>query len=260
MRVESLQLDFGNKVVLMYHDVYLDNHHESGFNSAGANYYKIPIDLFNNHLQVISKLIDDKVLDRDEVVFTFDDGGVSSYTYIAPLLERYGFLGHFFIVTDTIGQSNFMSEEQIRDLANRNHVIGSHSSSHPSNILNLSNEERRIEWKNSISLLESVTGRKVVELSIPNGFFAVEDIEMLKEFGVQRIYTSKLSEMMCFEDITVVGRFAINKNSTSKQVYRALMCKFYIYWIRFEQEVIHLVKIILGNNYIKFKKLIREWI
>ena len=91
---------------------------------------------------------------RPGLILTFDDGLVSNYSIAAPLLERYGFCGWFFIPVDFIDtppaeQVNFaraqtigpdqtsleaeqpaMTWEQVRDLDRRGHVIGSHTRSH----------------------------------------------------------------------------------------------------------------------------------
>ena len=64
------------------------------------------------------------------IVISFDDGDVSGYTTAAPILERHGFRGDFFVVSQWIGQPGFMSAGQLRDLARRGHGIHSHSRTH----------------------------------------------------------------------------------------------------------------------------------
>ena len=88
------------------------------------------------------------------LLISFDDGLSSNYHIAAPLLEKYGFTGWFFIVPDFIScpegqqeefaQANFinyyrqdprqrplaMSWPEIIDLDKRGHVIGSHTQTH----------------------------------------------------------------------------------------------------------------------------------
>lgn len=248
-----------NNIVLMYHDIYYDVVEESGFNTPGANYYKVSFDVFQEHISMIAQMIKENKLRQHDVVFTFDDGGISSYTHVAPLLEKYGFTGHFFIVTDSIGKNNFMSEAQVRDLSDRNHIIGSHSSSHPSNIQNLTLSEKSMEWKKSISKLESIIGKNVMEISIPNGYFSYKDIELYNSLGIHTVYTSKLGECSQYEDISVLGRFAITRHTSNEQIKKALTCNAFVYGVRIQQNLLSLLKIILGNNYIKLKKIVRKW-
>src|SRR5579884_7671 len=58
---------------------------------------------------------------------TFDDGTRGAYALGAQGLEQHGWRGHFFVTTDWIGQNGFMEREQILDLHNRGHIIGSHT-------------------------------------------------------------------------------------------------------------------------------------
>ena len=72
-----------------------------------------------------------KALQGKDVVFSFDEGGESFHTKASPLLEQYGFKGVFLISTKYIGTQGFLTEEQVKELAERGHVVGSHSHTHP---------------------------------------------------------------------------------------------------------------------------------
>lgn len=246
------------KYVLTYHDVFIANTSESGFDTNGANHYKINVDLFKDHLKTISQMVDSGEISRSDIVFTFDDGGVSSYGVIAPLLEKYNFIGHFYISTDYIGKPSFLSEQEIRLLVERGHVIGSHSASHPSNMSTLSIEERQNEWVKSISRLADVTGGLIKEISLPNGFLIKEDLEFIKTLGISHIYTSQFGENRQDEGITLIGRYPINKHTTTKDIMRLFTSKYYHISVKTRQLILNLMKSILGNNYIKIKKFIRK--
>src|SRR5262245_21291510 len=110
---------------LMYHDVAAAGAEDaSGFPGRDAALYKVTPELFEQHLRAVRKSA------LPAPVLTFDDGGVSAMA-AAEILERFGFIGHFFITTNYIGTPGFVSETGIRELSGRGHVIGSHSCSHP---------------------------------------------------------------------------------------------------------------------------------
>lgn len=73
----------------MYHDVYIKNPLETGFQSKGANIYKLSIDDFDKQISSLVKY-------KNKIRLTFDDGGISFHSVIAPILEKYGFKGFFF--------------------------------------------------------------------------------------------------------------------------------------------------------------------
>jgi peptidoglycan/xylan/chitin deacetylase (PgdA/CDA1 family) len=86
-------------------------------------------------------------LDRPGLVLTFDDGYRSNYDVAAPLIERHGFRGYFFVPEGVVAESRAeadadfakaapnepeprVSWQECRDLAARGHRIGCHSRTH----------------------------------------------------------------------------------------------------------------------------------
>lgn len=79
-----------------------------------------------------------------KISFTFDDGLQSSYTHVAPLLQKYGLTGTNYVVTDCVGKTTipnnchanndakYMTWAQIKALQNTyGWEIGSHTATHP---------------------------------------------------------------------------------------------------------------------------------
>ena len=239
-----------NSIVLMYHDVYKTSVNESGFLSDGANHYKITEASFVEHLQRIQKF---------PVTLTFDDGGVSFYTIITPILEKQRLVGHFYIATDRIGSEGFMSEAQIKDLHQRGHIIGSHSCSHPSDFRELSFEARKKEWEDSVQRLSGIIGEPVKEVSIPNGFLQEEDLPIFKSLGIATIYTSKLGEKRQCDGMDIVGRIGVNSNMSTQSLINTISGGFTYKKMLVKQQILSVFKVILGNQYVKIKAIIRKF-
>ena len=87
----------------MYHDVYDKKKAESGFQNQEALVYKINVIDFENQVKKISSF-----KEKYDIRFTFDDGGSSFYTLIAPILEKYNFKGYYFISSDFINKKGFL--------------------------------------------------------------------------------------------------------------------------------------------------------
>lgn len=64
------------------------------------------------------------------VSINFDDGWLSAYENGVPIVETAGFVSTHFIITGAVGWKNYMTWEQIADLAARGHEIGSHTQTH----------------------------------------------------------------------------------------------------------------------------------
>jgi peptidoglycan/xylan/chitin deacetylase (PgdA/CDA1 family) len=123
----------GTKIAaLMYHDVEATPA-ESGFRAPSAAAYKLDLPAFRSHLEIIARgpvrpttVFEALASPREKhVLLTFDDGGKSAIR-IAGLLEERGWCGHFFITTAMIGESGFVTGDEIRELHRRGHVVGSH--------------------------------------------------------------------------------------------------------------------------------------
>src|SRR5437762_845818 len=103
---------------------------------------------------------------------TFDDGAIGSYTCVADELERVGWRGHIFIITDWIGRPGFVNRQQIRELRARGHVIGSHTCSHPSRMSHLEWNALIREWSISCAILSDIVGERITTASVADGYYS----------------------------------------------------------------------------------------
>ena len=149
-----------------------------------------------------------KKLPEKTVVLTFDDGYDDNFVYAKPILEKYGFSGTFFIISSKIGQPEYMSEDQVKELA-KNHEIGSHSYSHPS-MARLSDYYLEREMKQSKDDLESLVGRKIVSFCYPAGKYDDKAVEKLKEYGYKIAVTTEASTgSFNIDNLLLVPRYRI---------------------------------------------------
>ena len=103
---------------------------------------------------------------------TFDDGGESAYTTIAPLLERRSWRGHFFVTTSYVGRPGFLTAHQIRVLHERGHSVGSHSHSHPAWMASCNASDLEKEWVTSAQILSDILGEPARVASVPGGDYS----------------------------------------------------------------------------------------
>lgn len=235
--------------ILMFHDVINVQHQVSGFQKVGAVQYCIHEDKF-------VQLIEEAVKDDNEAVLSFDDGGSSFYHVIAPILERYGKKGLFFISTKYIDTPGFLTVEEIRELDVRGHIIASHSHSHPKIISELPADKIRQEWVVSKNILEEIIGHEVKIASIPGGAVSNDVLSIMCESGYQDIYTS---EPTCIErkkgNSTIYGRYAITETSSPEYLKKVLMDKSFRNYLLMRYKLLRIGKKILGRRYNTFKQI-----
>jgi peptidoglycan/xylan/chitin deacetylase (PgdA/CDA1 family) len=225
---------------LMYHDV-VDAGAEdtSGFPGRDAALYKVTPELFAAHLDAIAGSgagngtrkaapymhahppaapVPTSARDVRTPVITFDDGGASAMR-AADLLESHHLAGHFFVTTNYLGTRGFLTGRDIRELAARGHVVGSHSCSHPLRMGHCPWTQLRDEWTLSCAILGEILGEPVDVASVPGGDFAPAVAEAAAKAGITRLFTSEpTSESRRAFGLTLVGRYTIQRSTTADTV------------------------------------------
>lgn len=234
-----------SKIYLMYHDVVSETDKSSGFQNESAFMYKVDATKFEEQVKAIQEC---------EVIFTFDDGGVSFLTTVAPILEKYGKTGLFFISTKYIDTPGFLTRAQVKELDKRGNVIGSHSHTHPDNLASQSKEDILFEWQESIRILSEILEHPVTLASIPNGYESKEVIEAACMAGITELYTSKPTEKENVRNgCTLVGRYVVHDDMTTEYVTSIVLnpqVRKKLFW---RWQAINIIKNILGDSYNKIK-------
>ena len=205
----------------------------SGLNVKGSDDYKISAEQFENQVAFAAEL---RGKTGQEIIFTFDDGGISAVKTIAPILEKYQFKGIFFIPTAFIEQDGFLSEADINTLHKNGHIIGSHSHSHPTKMNRMPYEDIVKEWQTSSSILSEIISSSIEYASVPGGWYSQKVAEACNEVGIKCLFNSEPTQKTYYvKGCLVSGRFAVreqmNVNSfknllTGKGLTRKLM------WVR----------------------------
>lgn len=237
-------------IALMFHDVLSDSCTKSGFQKPGARQYLLNSDKFKS-------IIESALQTTSNVLFTFDDGGVSFIQVIAPILEHFNQKGIFFITTSRIGTPGFLSEKQIVDLSNRGHIIASHSHTHPLDISKLSYDVIVDEWTKSKNRLERITGIPITYASVPGGAVSKKVIKAMIQSGYSEIYTSKPTDRSySVADVNVIGRYSITNSSTPLYVEKLLSDKKLRKLLIVKYNVLRICKKCLGSHYNILKQYI----
>jgi peptidoglycan/xylan/chitin deacetylase (PgdA/CDA1 family) len=172
--------------VLCYHRIALDRKSEyevtpSTFEGqmkilADSGYHSI------SPAQLYDYLVYNKTLPQKPVMITFDDSRAEHSGIAAPVLEKYGFRGVFFIMTITLNKKNYMTENQIAKLAKDGHSIGLHSWDHTM----VTKYKDADDWKKQVEepkrRLEKIVERPVEYWAYPDGVYDHRSAEELKKY------------------------------------------------------------------------------
>ena len=207
---------------LIYHDVVEAARREAiGFPGPLAARYKLTPEHFDGHLDRIAAegtpvgTVGPASL--PQAALTFDDGGASALAAAAALEQR-GWRGHFFVTTGRIGMPGFLTVDEVRDLASRGHVIGSHSHTHPTYMGKLERQAIAEEWRRSAETLGELLGERPWSASVPGGYLTGSVIETAAAAGYGLLMTSEPTARTGVHDgMTVMGRYTIWSTTPAAQ-------------------------------------------
>ncbi len=142
--------------------------------------------------QLYNYLVYNAALPEKPVLITFDDSRAEQATIAAPLLEKHGFRGVFFIMTVTCNKPKYLSKEQITHLAKAGHTIGLHSWDHTM----VTHYHTPSHWHKQMAepkqMLEKLTGQSIDYWAYPNGVYDHKSAEMLSHsFKLSFILSSR---------------------------------------------------------------------
>jgi len=249
---------------LAYHDVVDDRPlPQSDIRPAVAS-YTVRRDRFEEHLRSIAGQHATVEVIRGfrewaegkPAFLTFDDGAVNAYC-AADVLEKQGWRGHFFITTNWIGRTDFLNRQQIRELHERGHVIGSHSCSHPARMSHLSRKHMSKEWSDSCATLSDILSAAVKVASVPNGYYSQDVGEAAAEAGIEVLFTSEAtSATQVVNGSLILGRYMIRWNTSAEEA--GALAAGYL-WPQWKQTLLweakKLLKGITGESYLAARRI-----
>jgi peptidoglycan/xylan/chitin deacetylase (PgdA/CDA1 family) len=139
-------------------------------------------------------------LPEKPVMLTYDDTDEEQFSIAKPEMDRYGFKGVYFIMTISIGRPNYMTREQIRQLSDEGHVIGSHTWDHSrvdkyktENTIEERGVKKQVnDWDQQFvktkKLLEEITGKPVEYFAYPFGIWKKDGLAEIEKRGYKMAF------------------------------------------------------------------------
>ena len=114
------------------------------------------------------------------IVLTFDDGYRDNYTTMLPILEAHGMTAVVYVITNQIGQKNYLTFDELKDMQRRGIEIGSHTADHLP-LTTLDESARLKQIRESKIFLEWGGLQTIYSLSYPNGAFDADIEKILRQ-------------------------------------------------------------------------------
>ena len=215
--------DFGI-ISLMYH-----RFEENKYPSTN-----IKINDFKKHLEIIEenkiKFINPKNFEDElknnklqkKVLLTIDDGFLSFYENAWPILKNKKIPFILFISTREVGNFNYMSWEQIKEISEENFVeIGNHSHTHEY-LADENNEVIKEDIEKSISIFKKNLGKNSNFFSYPFGEYSNNFKNIIKQFGFKFAFGQHSGVIDETKDFYELPRYPINEKYGEIKRFKSL--------------------------------------
>ena len=163
-------------------------------------------------------------LPKKPVLITFDDGYADNYTNAFPILKYYGMRATIFVIPAFVGvYSNYLTWDEIREMADNGITIESHTMHHYK-LEELPDDAIRSELLNSKQILEENLGYEVNFLAYPTGTYNLHIAGIAKEVGYKGAFTIKYGNVDLGSNFYALERVPIFNSAghTMKDFYERI--------------------------------------
>ena len=162
-----------------------------------------------NSQQLYEYLANGAPLPPNPIMITFDDGYEDNYRNAYPILQKYGFTGTIFVITDFVSaQPNYLTWEQINEMKAHGMDFQSHTATHQS-MTGLSEEQLRQELTKSKQTLDAQLNQDTLFVAYPTGTYNLYIAKLVDEAGYKGAFTIKYGNIDKDSNIYALERVPI---------------------------------------------------
>ena len=196
-------------------------------------------------------------LKKNYIIPTFDDGNLSDFELVFNELKLRNLYSYFFIIPKLIGKRNYLTWDMVINLNKNKMIIGSHSFSHI-NLVKCNPSVAKYEMEKSKEVIEDKLNEKIDSFSFPYGEFNFNLINLAKETGYKKIFTSRHG--ISHNKDEYLKRNSLNKDLKMNDIKKIIDAKHLIKlkWFLEDNIKYPLRKLIGNKNYLYLRLLLNK--
>lgn len=220
--------------LIYYHDVVSNN---------GYSYMKITTEKFYNQMKYLKDngyvTLNYNDLDNikhdnvgKHVLITFDDGWLSNYEVVYPIMLELNLKFNIFLEVGAIGKKeNYLTWDMVNEMKESDIVgFGAHTFNHI-DARTIDDGNVNLEIVKSNELIKEKTNLITKDFCFPYGYYNKSIINYIEKLGVyDRLYTSDGISIITKNDIKVFGRVGIENEDSMKEFINKLEGRYNLYY------------------------------
>lgn len=159
---------------------------------------------------------------KQTVVITFDDGHVDGYGNARPILQRYGFVGTFYMVTNRFGWSGYLTTDQARGMAAQGMEIANHTMDH-ADLASSSQAKAQAQIAGAQDAINAVLGIRPATFAYPFGSYSSTTIGLVSQAGLGLAVTTVAGCAIWTGNRLTVPRIRVSPAMSARDLLAALM-------------------------------------
>jgi len=173
--------------------------------------------------QVYDALMTGSPLPPKPIILTFDDGYDNHYHIVFPLLQEFGMIGTFYLITSALDEQRrgYITWEQAAQMAEAGMEIGAHTKNH----VELRGRSYDVLVYEVVGSIESVTahiGRRPMTFSYPVGRYDRDTLTFMASIQPIIAVTTRSGIWVSSDQLLEVPRIRINPNTSVFALSRLL--------------------------------------
>jgi peptidoglycan/xylan/chitin deacetylase (PgdA/CDA1 family) len=171
--------------------------------------------------QLAAHLKRNQPLPAKPIVITFDDGWADGYTVAFPILKKHNFSGTFYVYTNALDHTQFLTWAQVEEMSAAGMDFQSHTLSHP-HLRKLTPEAAMKEIADSKAILEERLSKPVTSFDYPFGEYNASVIDLVKRAGFESAVSIAAGYKQRADEIYALHRIRISYPDTVQDMAKRL--------------------------------------
>lgn len=217
-----------NLFILNFHSVFPQNkehryHYDPVFSISEEQFINYLNWIISQKINITNwkNILTSNYSSTNQIAISFDDGHLSDYEIVIPILQQLKIDACFFIIAEKI-QNDQITKERVQKISDLGYSIGSHGLTHKK-LTSLNKKEQLYELLESKKIIEDCIGKEIHFIAFPEGRFNRRLLKLCEKVGYSKTFSTFNKWNSTFSLSNNFGRWSIKQNTTFDKFEKTIL-------------------------------------